>query len=103
MKQIIHKKMIQAGLFIILFLYPSLVQSFHISHEQLCASESANRPHNNNDCPVCLFHYVAFTGVETQDLTPFFPPLASEFSFYSTKEYRPFLYSYFLRGPPSGI
>jgi hypothetical protein len=101
MKRIIHRQMIKIGLLTVLFLYPPLAKSFHVSHEQLCISESANRSHNDNDCPVCHFQYTSCIGTELFKLNPV--PFYYSFKklFYEEKEYDTTLFSCFLRGPPS--
>jgi hypothetical protein len=100
MKRIIYAQMVKTGLLVVLFLYPFAARSFHISHEQICASASDDRRHDDNDCPVCQFHYTSYTGTELLELKtiPFY--FSFEKPLYEEKEYDTSLFSYFLRGPP---
>jgi hypothetical protein len=98
MKRAIYNRLIKAGLLLILFLYPSVVKSFHISHEQLCISN--NGSHDDNDCPVCQFHYTTYIEAELFEIEIIPLCLSFEKSFCNEKEYDTSLFSYFLRGPP---
>jgi hypothetical protein len=98
MKRVIYSQVIKAGLLLILFLYPSVVKSFHISHEQLCTSD--NRHHDDDNCPVCQFHYTSYIETELLELNIIPLYLSFEKSFRKEKEYDTSLFSYFLRGPP---
>jgi hypothetical protein len=92
----------KSGLLIVLFLFPAFAKPFHISYEKIICTESNGQSshHDSEECPVCLFHYFAFTGIELPELNPELFPLSIEPFFYSEKVYQPFLYPYFLRGPP---
>ncbi|MDR0681334.1 MAG: hypothetical protein LBG15_05740 [Dysgonamonadaceae bacterium] len=102
MKGTSHSNVWKSGFLIILFLFPSFAKPLHLSYEEILYSESnqSSSHQHSGDCPVCLFHYQSFTEVEAFELNPASAPLSLEPSFYNEKEYIPFLYLYFLRGPP---
>jgi hypothetical protein len=101
-KRTLQDKMIRGWALLALFLMPFVARSFHSSYEKISLSnpEAPHSRHDCNDCPVCQFHYFAFTGTEFPEMNPELFPLFVEPFFYDEKEYQPFLYSYFLRGPP---
>jgi hypothetical protein len=102
MKRTSHSKIWKSGFLIILFLFPVFAKPVHLSYEKvICSSSnsSASR-HHSGDCPVCLFHYFAFTEAETPELSPALIPLSIEPFFHHEKIDQPFLFAYFLRGPP---
>jgi hypothetical protein len=102
------RQRIKIGLLVILFLYPSIVQSFHISYKKICCYETSANPdntlsHHAENCPLCQFHFTSYTGTELLELDSV--PLYYSFKpfSYDEKEYFPPLLAYFLRGPPSSI
>jgi hypothetical protein len=99
-----YRQKIRIGLFVILFLYPSFVQSFHISYEKICCGTSGNPDnklsHHAEDCPICQFHFTSYTGTELLKLDSVPLYYSFEALSYDEKEYFSPLLAYFLRGPP---
>jgi hypothetical protein len=101
MKGVSHSNVWKSRFLIILFLFPSFAKPLHLSHEKINSESNQSSSHQHfSDCPVCLFHYLAFTEVEVPELNPASAPLSLKPFFYNEKKYVPFLYLYFLRGPP---